>query len=155
MQFRDRYDVAERERVSRVTALDTGEDTPTIQSAKEECDINELVRRFGITGQLPTDLRPLRYGDFTDATDFRSAMDAVVAAKDTFMELPGEVRARFHHDPQEFLEFCEARKEDGERLNLEEMRKYGLALPEPVVVESPPMRVEVVNSPTADASAPK
>lgn len=145
MRFRNRYD-----RVS--VTLDTGMDTPTIQSAKEECDINEICRRFGITGQLPTNVRAPTYGDFIDATDYRGAMDALVAAKDSFMELPGEVRARFHHDPQEFLEFCEARDEKGQRLNLEEMRKFGLAVTPAPVVESPPMKVEVVNSPSAGAS---
>lgn len=136
------YDADE---VSLETGVDTGDETPTIQSARDEADINEIVRRFGITGQLPVDLPPLMYGDFTEIGDFRSALEAVMDAQARFGQLPGEVRGRFDNDPQLFLNWCEARDDKGVRVNLEDMRKYGLAVPEVKPVVSPPVKVEVIN----------
>ena len=52
------------------------------QSFKDECDINVIVERFGIGYEMPTGVVAPVYGDFTQAGDFRSAMDAVVAARD-------------------------------------------------------------------------
>lgn len=115
------------------------DDDMAIQSAKEECDINTLVKRFGITGQIPVGVRVPTYGDFTAAVDFRSAQDALIAARESFMAMPWDVRQRFGNDPHEFVKFC------SDEANLPEMRKMGLAIPEKVVVESPPMKVEVIN----------
>lgn len=75
------------------------------QQFKEEVDINTIVNRFGLTGQLPNDLEVPVSGDFTGVFDFQSAMNVVRAAEESFMEMPAHVRARFHNDPGEFLDF--------------------------------------------------
>lgn len=113
-----------------------------VQSEREEADINTLVRRFGITGQLPQNVRVPTYSDFTDVFDFQTAMNAILAAEQSFMSMPADVRSRFHNDPQEFLEFCQ-HETDGKLTNLEEMRKLGLAVPEPPAPE-PVKPIEVV-----------
>lgn len=86
---------------------DTGEELPSMtqQQFKEECDINEIVRRFGLTGQMPDDVRIPVSGDFTGISDFKQAMDAVVSAQEEFMRLPAELRERFRNDPQELIAF--------------------------------------------------
>ena len=43
--------------VSSETALDTGEDAVTQQCFKDECDINILLAKFAVTGQLPENVR--------------------------------------------------------------------------------------------------
>ena len=43
--------------VSNETALDTGEDVVTQQCFKDECDINILLAKFAVTGQLPENVR--------------------------------------------------------------------------------------------------
>jgi len=106
-----------------------GEESRTIQSAKDECDINVIVKRFGVTGVVPANVRPAMYGDFLGISDYRSALDAVRLANEDFMQLSSDVRDRFHNDPQEFLEFCSKSE------NLAEMRKMGLAVPEVPPVE--------------------
>lgn len=94
------------------------------QSFKDECDINVLIERFGIGYQVPqAGIRQPVYADFTEAVDFRSAMDAVVRARESFDALSADVRARFHHDPQEFVAFC------GDVKNVDEMGKLGLLDP--------------------------
>lgn len=105
------------------------DESRTIQSQKEEADINTIVRNFGITGQLPSGVRVPDYADFTDSiTDFRTAIEAVRAAEESFAAMPSDLRKRLDYDPQQFLEFC------ADPANLEEMRKLGLAvdLPRPV-----------------------
>lgn len=99
----------------------------TQQQFRDECDINEIVRRFGLTGELPENLRLPQSGDFTHVTDFKSALDAVRAAEAGFMELPGDLRARFENDPARLIAFL-----DDDR-NLEEARKLGLVRPRPEV----------------------
>lgn len=98
------------------------------QSFAEEVDINTIVRRFGLSGELPVGVRMPTYGDFTGVSDFRSAMDAVVAARESFDTLPAHVRTRFHNDPAEFVDFC---SDDD---NIAEARKLGLVPKEELVV---------------------
>lgn len=98
--------------------------TLTKQSFRDECDINIIMERFGKTGELPENVRTPTYGDFTGLTDFRQAMNAVVAARESFDAMPAPVRARFHNDPAEFVDFC---SDEGNR---DEIRQMGLMTPE-------------------------
>lgn len=70
-----------------------------------DSDINEIVRRFGLTGKLPDDLRVPLSGDFTGIEDYHSAILAVRKAEEAFMEMPAELRARFNNDPQILMDF--------------------------------------------------
>jgi hypothetical protein len=98
-------------------------DDPSLaqQSFKDDVDINVLLERFKVTGQLPQGVRIPTYGDFSAVVDFRSAQDALRRAETSFMDLPADLRARFSHDPQKFLEFC------SDKANLPELRKLGLS----------------------------
>src|SRR6266850_197815 len=98
----------------------------TQQHFAEEADINTIVRRFGLTGELPVNVPMLLQGDFTNVFDFRSAMDMVVSARESFMEQPADVRARFDNDPQKFLNFV------SDKSNLDEAIKFGLVRSESV-----------------------
>lgn len=113
------------------------EEDRTVQGDALEADINEIVRRFGITGQLPDPRPGGAYGDFSEVTDFQSALNALLEAQEAFDALPSQLRERFSNDPAKFLEFVQ----DDD--NYEEARKLGLlAEPEPdpapvrVIVES-------------------
>lgn len=79
----------------------------TQQSFKEESDINEIVRRFGLTGEMPTDLEMPQSGDFSEAPDFQTAMNMVRAAQEEFMRVPAHIRAEFGNDPQRLMSFLE------------------------------------------------
>lgn len=115
----------------------------TVQSSAEEADINTIVRRFGLTGQLPQNVRVPLQGDFTGAYDFHTAMRAIRNSEESFAAMPAEVRKRFHNDPAEFVDFATELTSDGKALaNIEEMRKLGMAVPGAPApsraVESPP-----------------
>lgn len=101
------------------------------QSFKDEVDINLLLEKFKVTGQLPPGVRLPQYGDFTGVSDYASAMKVVLRAQDDFMKLPAEIRSRFGNDPQAFLDFC------SDKENLPELRRMGLA-PEAVVDPAKP-----------------
>lgn len=115
--------------VSRISGLACPEVTRAQQQFRDECDINTIVERFGLTGELPVGGRMPTYGDFRLVTDFHTAMQAVRESQEMFMQLPGLVRERFGQDPAKFVDFCL------DPANLEECRKLGLAPPAPEALE--------------------
>jgi len=105
------------------SALECKDPTRAKQQFREEADINTIVRRFNITGQLPQNVRMPTYGDFTNVPTYHEAMNAIRAAQESFDAMPAEIRRRFNNDPGEFVDFCSNTE------NLEEARKMGLAAP--------------------------
>lgn len=96
----------------------------TVQSDAIDADINTIVKRFGITGQLPSNLEYVTNVDLSVAPDtFQGALDVLDRARETFMQMPADVRARFVNDPALFMDFV------SNPANLDEMRKMGLAVP--------------------------
>lgn len=121
------------------SGLNCKDPTLTKQSFAEEVDINTIVRRFHLTGEIPQNVRMPTFEDFTGVTDFHTAMNAIAVAREAFDKMPAEVRARFNNDPGAFVDFT------ADKNNLAEARKLGMVppeeLPEP---EAPPMRVSIV-----------
>ncbi|WNK14071.1 MAG: internal scaffolding protein [Microvirus sp.] len=113
----------DREAASDESGLSCPELGRTVQSDAAQADINEIVRRFGLTGRLPENVRVPTFADFEDVVDFQSAQNAIVAARESFMAMPAEVRGRFDNDAGRFVEFC------SDKSNLDEMRALGLAVP--------------------------
>lgn len=92
------------------------------QNMKAECDINNIVKRFRETGQLPHMInREARYGDFSDVGTYQDAINTVMLAQEQFDALPAATRRRFDNDPAKFLEFATDPK------NQDELIKMGLA----------------------------
>ncbi|WNK12788.1 MAG: internal scaffolding protein [Microvirus sp.] len=114
------------DKVSEETGLTCTEEESLVQQQfAEETNINEIVRRFGITHELPHNPRMPSYGDFTGVTDFQSALHAVQQAENDFAQLPAAVRARFQNDPQELLQFI------SDDRNRPEAETLGLVKPKP------------------------
>lgn len=106
-------------------------DDPSLakQEFKDDADINVIVRRFNVTGQLPQGVVAPVYQDFEGVFDFQSAMNVLAGAESAFMAMPAEVRYRFHNNPQEFVDFCsdDANRAEAERLGLVFRRAEGSA----------------------------
>lgn len=102
------------------TALRCEDPTLTKQAFAEEVDINTIVRRFNLTGQLPENVHMPTYADFEDIFDFQTAMNAVRQAEESFNEMPAHIRARFHNNAAEFVDFCsdEDNRPEAEKLGL-------------------------------------
>lgn len=107
------------------------EESLTQQSDMEETDINVIMEKYRVTGQVPGVVQPAMYGDFSGNLSYRDAVERVKEANDAWAEIPAKIRRRFANDPQEFMNFVN----DPE--NLPEMRKMGLAKPEPIVQNTP------------------
>ena len=107
---------------------------PTLaqQQFRDECDINVILERFNVTGQLP--LFPLepQFGDFSGISDYQTALNAVISAQDSFDQLPARVRERFANDPAAFVDFCL------DESNRDEMKALGLLVDAPLASNSSP-----------------
>lgn len=129
---------------------ENGEVLPSMtrQEFAEECDLNQIMKRYEKTGMLPVNAQSEpRYIDFTQSpADLQEAMRVMIEAEAAFMSLPASVRRDFDNDAMRFVEFAE----DG--ANLGKLREWGLAPPEKA--PEPPMRVEVVNPPTPPSEVP-
>ncbi len=122
----------------------------TVQSMAEDVDINVIMKRFGVTGKMPEGLRPPMYGDFDEVFDFRSANQALINARDSFMSMPADVRARFGNDPQLLMDFLSGGEE-----NRAEARKLGLVVPEVIPVPEKIQKVQIISDgkPTAGTTS--
>lgn len=119
---------------SQLSTIFFPDDTRTQQHMADECNINTIVKRFGLTGTVPVGVRLPEYGDFTGVVDYQSALNAIMAADKSFNSLPAHVRKEFDNDPQVFLDFSSNPD------NIEKLRDLGLA-PRPVIKDEPPKPV--------------
>lgn len=92
----------------------------TQQQFKDDADINTIVKRFGLTGKLPVLPDMPMVGDFTEVTDFHTAMNVVRKAQEEFARIPSDLRKRFGDDPAQLMEFMydEANREEAIKLGL-------------------------------------
>lgn len=116
----------------------------TRQDQRDDADINVIVKRYGLTGQLPQ-VRPKipMEADFRDAGDFDlgAALRFVRDADAAFMAYPAEVRAKFDNDPAEFVRFVENPS------NKEECIRMGILAKEPPPPVKEVMDVRVITEP--------
>lgn len=122
------------------SGLQCNDGTRTQQQFGDECDINTIVRRFGLTGQLPENLAVPMTGDFTGVTDYHTAINQVMAADEAFMQMPAEIREQFQNNAGKFVDFVSDEK------NVEQCRKWGLA--RPVEALRAPIEVRVIPDPS-------
>lgn len=117
--------------VSEETGLRCEDKSLAIQSQKEDADINTIVRRFGVTGELPVSQRVPLQVDVDELLDYRQCMDFVRMADASFASLPAEVRNKFENNAAAFVAFA------SDRENLPQLREWGLAAPVPAEPAAP------------------
>lgn len=141
----------DRDMVSAQTGLECADESLAQQHMANDADINEIVRRFGITGQLPVGHRVPEYGDFTGVQDYRSALEAIMQAEESFMELPADIRSRFDNDPQAYFDFAT------DPANQEEIYDLGLAerprSRDPLPTDAPQAPAEVQTPPPSNPTS--
>ena len=80
----------------------------TDQSQYKDTDINNIVRKYQVTGLLDSPgsvpFETLQYGDATLLPDYQTALDLVNNVQEEFSSLPSEVREKFGHDPMQLLD---------------------------------------------------
>ena len=98
------------------------------QDEKDESDINYIVNKYadGQKGIMTLDLGDtsqyayLQFGDATLPGDYSTALELVSGVREEFYSLPAYVRAKFGHDPMNFIDHLN----DPE--TLEYLRQQGL-----------------------------
>lgn len=83
----------------------------TVQDEKDETDINYIVNKYadGQKGIMTLDLGDssqyayLQFGDATLPGDYSTALELVSGVREEFYSLPAHVRAKFDHDPMNFI----------------------------------------------------
>lgn len=132
------YDAASRE-----TELICPEPTLAQQEPKDDCDINTIVERFGLTGHLPEDLRVPINADFDEILDYHTAANRLLEADDAFMQMPAAIRERFGNSAGAFVDFVSDPK------NVDQCREWGLATPK--TAPQGPIEVRVIPDPKAES----
>lgn len=83
----------------------------TVQDEKDETDINYIVNKYadGQKGIMTLDLGDssqyafLQFGDATLPGDYSTALELVSGVREEFYSLPAYIRAKFGHDPMNFI----------------------------------------------------
>ena len=103
------------------------------QSAKEQCDINRIVRRY-----TPEELAAINIhglgdfdpeGKFLKFADYQTNMYTVADARSAFQNLPAEVRKHYKNDPVNLLAAIERKDESAYRFGF--LEKEREITPEP------------------------
>lgn len=129
----------------RVTANPEGESL-TQQHMKDEVDIRNIIKKHDRTGILDHVQRGVaHYGDYTKINEYRTYLDFVKAADESFQALPANIRERFHNDAGVFYEYATDPKNEGS------MVEMGLFKAPQVEAEAPPSSA----SPNAEEQAPE
>jgi phage internal scaffolding protein len=101
--------------------LNTGNDSMTQQSFKNECDINFILSKYQKTGLVDhVNTYQGNYSDVSNVPSYQEALHIVESAHTAFESLPSSIRKRFSNNPQDFLDFVHNPD------NLEEMKEMGL-----------------------------
>lgn len=97
-----------------------GGETMTKQSFKDECDINNILKKYQSTGLISHVASQGRYINLPPALDYHEATNLCLEAQKSFDGLPSSVRREFANDPGEFLSFVDDPK------NVDRMEELGL-----------------------------
>lgn len=85
-----------------------GERTRTLQSFKDECDVNFIVRQFAGGGQFTHTSKAMPFfADVSEAGTLQESFTAVAEASEEFMGLTSDVRSAAGNDPVQFLRMLE------------------------------------------------
>jgi phage internal scaffolding protein len=93
------------------------------QEFKDQCDMNNIIKAYRLTGQInhvAANAAQGRYEDLPDEFDLQQSLNVVREADAAFASLPAKLRDRFGNDPGKFLGFL------SDPDNLDEARRLGI-----------------------------
>ena len=113
MKFNSRYSVTGEK-----PGIKFDQPSQTLQSFKDDADINCIIALFENTGVLVDPTVPVsrtpQFGDYSDMPDYQTAQNVIVAANNAFSALPSNIRERFGNDPAAYFDFVQSLKEGSE-----------------------------------------
>lgn len=122
----------------------------TKQEFKRECDINNIIKDFQVTGMVTHINARAQQGAYLDlpsGLDFQASVALVAQARESFMSLPSKIRDRFGNDPAQFLNFL------SDPSKLAESYELGIRV-KPRAQEAPPAPSPAPSPPSPAPSAP-
>lgn len=123
----------------------------TKQDFKDQCDINNIIKAYKITGQVQHISAAAAQGRFEylpDPMEFQDSLNTIRAADQAFAALPAKIRDRFANDPALFLGFLS----DPE--NADEARRLGILNPSAAPLPSGPPNIPPAAPPAETVSVP-
>lgn len=99
------------------------EPTMTQQQFKDQCDINNIIKNYTQTGELPLSKKVGQFLDVSNIQDYQTSLQTVFEAQQNFDALPSNIRSHFQNDPTQLLAFIE------DDANYDEALKLGLLSP--------------------------
>lgn len=124
------------------------EPSMTQQQYKESCDINNIIKQYAQTGELPLSNKVGQFLDVSNVQDYQSALTTVYEAQKAFDQLPSNIRSRFENDPNQLIAFLEDDK------NHNEAQKLGLLKSTPQNQNSNPNSPQSSDPTPSPASSP-
>jgi len=113
MKFNSRYSVTGEK-----PGIKFDQPSQTLQSFKDDADINCIIARFENTGVLVDPTVPVsrtpQFGDYSDMPSYQEAQNVIVAANNAFNDLSAKIRERFGNDPAAYFDFVQSLKEGSE-----------------------------------------
>lgn len=107
MEFNSRYSVTGEK-----PGITFDQPSQTLQSFKDDADINCIIARYENTGVLVDPTVPVsrtpQFGDFSDMPSYQEAQNVIVAATNAFDALPSKIRERFGNDPAAYFQFVQS-----------------------------------------------
>ena len=102
----------------RKITVDCSKGDRTHQSFKDEVDINQVMKRYRLSGTIPQHQVPPDYTDYSNLGDYQDALNLIAQAKTMFEELPFEIRKQFKHSPEDLVAFCSDPNNQAEAIRL-------------------------------------
>lgn len=113
MKFNSRYSVTGEK-----PGIKFDQPSQTLQSFKDDADINCIIARFENTGVLVDPTVPVsrtpQFGDYSEMPSYQEAQNVIVAANNAFNDLSAKIRERFGNDPAAYFDFVQSLKEGSE-----------------------------------------
>ncbi len=113
MKFNSRYSVTGEK-----PGIKFDQPSQTLQSFKNDADINCIIARFENTGVLVDPTVPVsrtpQFGDYSSMPSYQEAQNVIVAANNAFNDLSAKIRERFGNDPAAYFDFVQSLKEGSE-----------------------------------------
>ena len=110
MKFNSRYSVTGEK-----PGIKFDQPSQTLQSFKDDADINCIIARFQNTGVLVDPTVPVsrtpQFGDYSDMPTYQEAQNVIVAANNAFNDLSAKIRERFGNNPAAYFDFVQSLKE--------------------------------------------
>lgn len=131
----------DRDQESLAWATVNEEESMTVQDEAGEADINKMMDRFGVTGNINLTKRSPLPEDYIRIENFQDAMNLIRQAQESFNELPAEVRSKFENDPAKFEEWLQ------DPDNIPHGLKAGIVEKIVEAKKPPPIEVKVVPDP--------